>query len=100
MTDKSLLHHCERPPAGWRCNLAPGHDGPCPTYPDPFDFIDDRSRTQRVWDHLRGPWSSRRAWNLVCAALAAVPGVRRYVLSTTPLSAHPMFDTYKRAGRL
>jgi hypothetical protein len=65
-----------------------------------FDVVDDRSRAQRIWDQVRGPWSLRRAWGLVCATLAAVPGVRRHVLNTTPLKAHPMFDKYERAGRL
>jgi hypothetical protein len=28
------LKQCDLPPQGWHCNLAAGHDGPCPTYPD------------------------------------------------------------------
>jgi hypothetical protein len=24
---------CDRPPKGWKCSGALGHDGPCPTYP-------------------------------------------------------------------
>lgn len=99
MTPEPLVRHCDRPPPGWHCTREPGHDGPCAAHRDlsVFDFVDERSRAQRVWDHVRGPWSRHRAWNLVCASLAAIPGVRRYVLSTTPLAAHPMFETYERA---
>lgn len=32
---------CSLPSAGWHCNLADGHDGPCPAYPD------------RVWEGPR-----------------------------------------------
>jgi transcriptional regulator with XRE-family HTH domain len=36
LRDSSPLAHpsegsCERPPAGWSCNLERGHEGPCPT---------------------------------------------------------------------
>lgn len=108
MTNPSqpLLHQCRRPPIGWRCTRRADHEGPCAALPDEkaidafFECPDERPRLRRAVDHLRGPWSRRRAWNLVCAGLAAIPGVRRYVLSTSPLSAHPMFETYERARRL
>lgn len=38
---------CNRPPAGWFCNLSADHDGPCPTLPR--------------WWNLRGARWSKRA---------------------------------------
>jgi hypothetical protein len=25
---------CQMPPQGWKCNLPPNHEGPCPAWPD------------------------------------------------------------------
>lgn len=91
---------CGRPPAGWVCSRREDHDGPCAATPMGIFDLPERGRLERVVDQVRGPWSRRRVWNLVCAGLASVPGVRAYVLSTSPLKAHPMFDTYERARRL
>lgn len=28
---ETVTKYCDRPPAGWWCNLEEGHEGPCPT---------------------------------------------------------------------
>lgn len=60
---------------------------------DPFAAL----REPTLWGYLRGPWSWRRLWHGPCALLAAVPGVREYVLETTPIKDHPMYPIVERA---
>lgn len=45
---------CDRPPAGWHCNLERGHDGPCPTHADG----PARGGTFDFWQEPHGTWSA------------------------------------------
>jgi hypothetical protein len=46
------MSQCQRPPAGWYCNLEEGHEGPCPTRsrftePDAMMCLDYNEKFQR-----------------------------------------------------
>ena len=42
--EKVAEGRCDRPLLGWACNLPAGHEGPCPTVPDPV-WVREAART-------------------------------------------------------
>lgn len=55
------------------------------------------TRWQRGRSHLA--WALRHPVKAVVVGLAGIPGVRRHVLSTTPIKDHPLYAPIDRAHR-
>ncbi len=63
---------CTRPPEGWACTLDEGHDGPCPTIPNPEDV---RRLAEEWLASVEGGFPGTRPWEhqVVLRSLFAQP---------------------------
>lgn len=53
MADKAAPASCDRPPAGWTCTRAPGHDGPCAAAPA-APVVDAGDQVLGEWPRVSG----------------------------------------------
>lgn len=67
MADKAAPASCDRPPAGWTCTRAPGHDGPCAAAPA-APAVDAKAHDWRENASYGGE---------ICAECGAAKGSRR-----------------------
>ena len=67
LADKSAQAACDKPPAGWTCSRAPGHDGPCAAAPA-APAVDAKAHDWRENASYGGE---------ICAECGAAKGSRR-----------------------
>ncbi|MGG4053527.1 hypothetical protein ABEW79_17950 [Delftia tsuruhatensis] len=64
MADKAAPASCDRPPAGWTCTRAPGHDGPCAAAPA-APAVDAQGERDAAFEAVRNRLCSLQRYSFV-----------------------------------